>query len=309
MKQNTNLKNKKNRLNPYSVTGFTDAEGTFSCYVKEGKKFTFEFKVVQKSYSSGVLYDILSYFGVGTVVIDNRGSDTLKYHVTSLESIVNIIIPHFKNYPCLTSKDLNFRDWAQIAIWVHNKEHLTEIGLAKIMALLNNMNTKRSFEDKFLSCNLNLNRDPFGITNTPLSPFWISSFVDGEGCFYAYITALEKLDNSKLACDLSLEIGQNSHDVSILLAFKNYFQGGYIKPKYDFTSLEQCLNSKSVNRYILRDTHLIINFFEMYPLMTRKKLDFLDWIQIVKLKEQNGLTKENLKLMWDIKNRMNSRRE
>jgi hypothetical protein len=69
-----------------------------------------EFKVVQKSHSEGVLFKLQNFFSCGTVVIDNRKTDTKKYHVTSINEILNKIIPHFETYPCLTSKFLNFRD-------------------------------------------------------------------------------------------------------------------------------------------------------------------------------------------------------
>jgi hypothetical protein len=47
---------------------------------------------------------------VASVVIDNRKTDTKKYHIKSLEFIQDKIIPHFDSFPCLTSKYLNFRD-------------------------------------------------------------------------------------------------------------------------------------------------------------------------------------------------------
>jgi hypothetical protein len=69
-----------------------------------------EFKVTQKSHSEEILHKIKKYFGCGNVVIDNRKSDTKKYHCTNLTDIITKIIPHFENYPCITSKHLNFRD-------------------------------------------------------------------------------------------------------------------------------------------------------------------------------------------------------
>ena len=69
-----------------------------------------EFKVTQKSHSENVLYDLKTYFTGGSVVIDNRKRDTKKYHISKLEIILSKIIPHFESYPCLTSKNLNFKD-------------------------------------------------------------------------------------------------------------------------------------------------------------------------------------------------------
>jgi hypothetical protein len=75
-----------------------------------GFSLKLEFKVTQKSHSEGILHEIKEYFGCGNVVIDNRKTDTKKYHINALSDILNIIIPHFENYPCLTSKFLNFKD-------------------------------------------------------------------------------------------------------------------------------------------------------------------------------------------------------
>lgn len=77
-------------------------------------------------------------------------------------------------------------------------------------------------------------------------------------------------------CDSSLEIAQNNHDVIILLAIKKFFGGGYIKPKYNISNIIECKNSRSVNRYIFRDTKAIINFVDNYPMLNRKHLDYLD---------------------------------
>ena len=78
-------------------------------------------------------------------------------------------------------------------------------------------------------------------------------------------------------CNLSLEVAQNSHDVSVLLALKQFFDGGYIKPKYNVNVLDDCLHSRSVNRFIFRSPlDTLIQFFSDYPLKTRKMLDFSD---------------------------------
>jgi len=93
-----------------------DGEGGFNCYISHsGNDLTnpsvkLEFKVTQKKHSEGVLYELQNYFGCGSVVIDNRKTDTKKYHVNGLSAILDKIIPHFETYPCLTSKFLNFRD-------------------------------------------------------------------------------------------------------------------------------------------------------------------------------------------------------
>lgn len=111
-----------NKLLPWQVTGYTDGEGGFYCSIlKTGSRNTsaygvlgirvkLEYKVVQKRHSEGILFELQDFFSCGSVVIDNRNTDTKKYHVTSISNILDKIIPHFDSFPCLTSKYLNFQN-------------------------------------------------------------------------------------------------------------------------------------------------------------------------------------------------------
>jgi hypothetical protein len=208
---------KIDKLNPWYITGLTDSEGTFSCYIqretKEKITVSLEFKIAQKSHSEKVLFDIMSYFSVGSVVIDNRKTDTKKYHVTNINFILEKILPHFDSYPCLTSKNLKFLDWKKIAILLSEKKNLTEEGVIEIKNLLSNMNTKRSFEDKYFYCYSTLN-----LVNIKLDPSWVQGFLDGEASFYVHLTTPSAYGVVSPICNLSLEVAQNSHDVFVLLA-------------------------------------------------------------------------------------------
>jgi hypothetical protein len=57
------------------------------------------------------------------------------------------------------------------------------------------------------------------------------------------------------------------------LAIKNFFGGGYIKPKYNFGDIKKCKKSRSLNRFVFRDTGAIIKFLDYHPMLTRKQLD------------------------------------
>lgn len=103
--------------------------------------------------------------------------------------------------------------------------------------------------------------------------------------------------------------GQSNHDVLILMLIKRFFKAGYLKPKYNIFNITECKISRSVNRFILRDTNKIIKFIDNYPLSTLKQLDYLDWKKIVELKKDGvHKTVTGLKLMREIKSKMNSGR-
>jgi hypothetical protein len=121
----------------------------------------------------------------------------------------------------------------------------------------------------------------------------VQGFLDGEATFYIHLSSLSSVNKEqenlreargakeglilRNVCNHSLEVAQNSHDISILLALKQFFEAGYIKPKYNVNDLEECLNSRSVNRYIFRSPiDKLVKFFNVFPLKTRKRLDFED---------------------------------
>lgn len=308
---NTYLNKPDQNLLPWQVTGLTDGEGSFVYSITSrgkgltGHKISLEFKVTQKTHSEGVLYGLQQYFGCGSVVIDNRKTDTKKFHINSLNSILEKVIPHFDKYPCLTSKELNYKDWKKISLIMSRKEHLTEKGMEEIKNIVSIMNKNRSFEDKYNHCKSFLGlslQDSNYVINTNFSPYWVQGFLTGEGLFYIYL--------NDATINPSLELGQNNHDVAVLIALKKFFNGGYIKPKYNFNDLEQCKNSRSLNRFILRNTESIIEFVDQYPMLTRKQLDYVDWKKAVELKNK-GLhkTAEGLALIHEIVSKMNSKRD
>lgn len=173
------------------------------------------------------------------------------------------------------------------------KEHLTLEGLQSIRSIMSKMNNNRKFEDKYNYCKHSLdlffNNSGDTETNYNLPSEWVQGFIEGEGTFYTYIG--DRLNKQITHCDSSLEIAQNNHDVVVLIAIKSFFLRGYIKPKYNYNNIGECINSRSVNRYILRDTTSIISFLDKYPLLSRKNLDYRDWfffLKIVELKKEGA---------------------
>ena len=137
----TNLK-----LNPMWITGITDGEGHFSANIQKGSnkpKISLTFKIDQKEDSAGILYDLSRYFNCGKVIIDNRGYKSFK--VVKLADILNIIIPHFDKFTLITSKQLNFLDFRKKALMLDKND----LDINKIETIINNMNSRRSFVDKW----------------------------------------------------------------------------------------------------------------------------------------------------------------
>lgn len=66
---------------------------------------------------------------------------------------MNVIIPHFKSYPLLTQKNLDFNLWSKVVDIVVRKEHLTPEGLAKIIYLKTfiNKGLSEKVKNKYIS--------------------------------------------------------------------------------------------------------------------------------------------------------------
>ena len=95
-------------LSPYWVTGFADAESSFS--LKVSKKSTIasgwnvvpEFKIELHSRDLLLLRKIHSFFGIGTIY-EREDRNMVYYSVQSARAITNIIIPHFDKYLLITA--------------------------------------------------------------------------------------------------------------------------------------------------------------------------------------------------------------
>jgi hypothetical protein len=95
---------------------------------------------------------IKAYFG-GTGSIVKQGDQSFQYVITSIKQITTAVLPHFDNYPLITQKRADYELFKQAIRLMagypsREKEHLTETGLAKIVALKASMNRGLSLELK-----------------------------------------------------------------------------------------------------------------------------------------------------------------
>lgn len=286
-------------LKPMWVTGITDGEGHFSASVTQGAnkpKIALTFKIDQKEDSAGILYDLARYFNCGRVVADNRGFKS--YRVTKLVDILDVVIPHFDKYPLVTSKQLNFQSFKEIALILNSNPAISDIDKTRIEELIGNMNSRRSFIEKWTYLSES--------TISDLDPNWVQAFIDGEGSFQFGIADRISRGSSYVATTPTLEIAQNTHDVKVLDLIKQYFEGGYIKPKFNISSVEEAQSVRGVSRFVLRDSARIIQFVDQFPMLTRKHEDYLKWKNLVSLKESRAFdSTEGRALMESIKASMN----
>jgi len=311
-----NIKITKNNLHPNYITGFIDGEASFNITISKdtarttGYRVVCEFHITQKYHSAEVLYAIKDYFNCGLVKVCSKQNKTLNYQINSFKDIHSILIPFLDKHSLITSKQLNYLTFKKAINMLINGEHLTIEGIEELKRLAKEMNTNRTFEEKW---EFTQNYCP----TVEISPEWIAGFTDAEGCFYFYIgkQILKGKQSSTWLLNPSLEIGQNTHDVAVLELIKNYLNCGRIKPTRKDNSLEEAKSLPKLSRYVVSNmtdiTNVIIPFFDKYSLLTSKSLDYKDWKHLIELKLSRlrlDLNGEGIEKMKQIKAGMNSNR-
>lgn len=177
-----------NKLNPWYLTGFSDAESSFTVTfvknetLKTGYYIQPSFQINLGKNDLALLEKIKSYFKkVGTIT--KSGSNSFMYRVRSLNDLNNIILPHFTEFPLKTQKQADFKLFTLIVDLINKKEHLTFEGIRKITSIKASMNKgltetiKADFPDA-----IPVLRD--NVEPKDLNPHFLSGFIEGEGSFW-----------------------------------------------------------------------------------------------------------------------------
>ncbi len=104
-------------------SGFTDAEGCFTCSILSKKGFSFNFNLAQKGENNIIiLKQFIELFNTG-IVSKHFVKDVYEYRISGLKNCINIF-NYFDKYILLTKKSLSYILWKQIHIDLLNKSHL-----------------------------------------------------------------------------------------------------------------------------------------------------------------------------------------
>ena len=295
------------KLNCWFITGLVDAEGSFIINIIKDNARTTKYNIqisfeLSLNYKDKALLESLKYtLGVGNIFY-NINDNTYKYKVSSINELINVIIPHFKKYYLITQKKKDFELFTKIIEIMIKKEHLTAQGLQKIVNLKANLNLgisndlKKNFPETKV-----IERGIFNNINIPDSN-WLSGFSEGESCFYI---SIYKSNKSKLglAVQLVFKLTQHSRDIELLQGISKYLGCGRIEKRKSDACDFTVTSFKSFEEKI-------IPFFVKNPLYGSKSLEleaFNKAFLIIKKKEH--LKKEGLEELKKIKNSMNTKRQ
>ena len=220
----------KIKLNPYWITGFTDAEGSFIVKIikvsdyKLGWRIQLSFQIKLNNRDHELLTLIRDYFGVGTIR-KYKGNFSI-YSVTKVDDLVSVIFPHFDQYPLLTKKWADYELFKAIVFIMADKKHNTEEGFLKILGLRYYLNLGISEELKLLYPNIIPVDRPI-VPEININNDWLVGFIDGEGCFY--INVIKSNTNYKVW--LLFQISQHNRDTNLMEKIALYLNCGSVKQR------------------------------------------------------------------------------
>jgi LAGLIDADG endonuclease len=170
------------------------------------------------------LKEIQRYFG-GEGKIDRAGKDreSFSYTISSRKAITTVVLPHFDLYPLITQKKADYELFKRIIEIMNNQEHLTDLGLQKIINHRASLNLGLSEGLKIAFPNTKPILRPLVVSQEIPSPQWVAGFVSGEGTFYV---ATSESKTSGLNVRLRFILSQDSRDKELMKSLTTYFGCG-----------------------------------------------------------------------------------
>lgn len=292
--ERVNLKTSTVPLDPWYVTGFSDAEASFHIQMIERTSFSSGWKVsphfslhLHKN-DLALIYKIQSFFGNGAAIGSiYQGTDHVTFKVISISQLIENIIPHFDKYPLITQKRLDYELFKKVVYLINNKEHLTKKGLEEIFNLKAQMNIP------------SLSRNPDNsLALDSLNLSWLVGLIEGEGCFFVKLRKASKYSVG-YQVELNFFLVQNNRDLILWESIKNQLNCGKISMK-----------SNGVVHFVVYKfsdicSH-IIPLLSKHPLLGEKAKDFNNFCKVAELmKNKAHLTESGLQNIIQIKEGMN----
>ena len=318
-----NLSLTKKTLNPWFITGFTEAEGSFIILVLANNyasrwrvKANFAIKLNKKDLA--LLEAIKDSLGVGKIYISG---DFAYYRVEAFKDL-EVIIRHFDTYPLITVKKVDYMLFKQAFMLIRQRKHLTKKGLLEIVRIKSYLNKglpdllKKEFK---VYNELDDKKADFKFDGIK-DPNWVAGFTSGDGSFNIKTTETRE---GKVQLRYAVDLHIREKDV--IIGLYNYLitygkehstvAGCHITQ--ETSKLEHAvpiyIHEESVEVQIVNFSDIIgiiIPFFETYEIQGQKKLDFLDFKRVADMvAKKQHLSGQGYKEILQIKQKMNLNRK
>jgi len=185
-----------------------------------------------------------------------------------------VLIEHLDKYPLLTKKQADYVLFKRVVKLMEGKEHLTLDGLQEVINIKASMN-KGGLSDglKTVFPDTKPVQRPDVELGSISDPNWLTGFTDADGCFRVKTA---KSSNYKLGLQvqLSYQLAQHSRDAKLMGSLVDYLDcGNYFSASgYNHGEIVVTKFSDIIGK--------IIPFFDKYPLLGVKSLDYADFRKV-----------------------------
>lgn len=293
-------RSQKNSKFPLWLAGFIDAEGSFVIRISKNKKVKsgwsvrLVFFITLHAKDLAILEIIKKELQIGRITLSNIAPSVV-FQVNSIKEI-KIIIKLLDKNNLITQKQADFLLFKQVFELMLNKEHLTEEGILKIVALkaANNNGLSDLLKEEF--SNILPAPRPKVENQIVHAAEWVAGFTSGEGCFFISIS-------SQSYVIMAFQLTQNVRDENLVKTFIKFFNCGNIY--FDKTNLTFDYRVTKLSDLLNK----IIPFFKEFPILGVKAKDFEDWCLVAEMvKQKQHLNPEGLEKIRKIKRGMNKNR-
>jgi hypothetical protein len=88
-----------------------------------------------------LIQSIQEFFGGIGYISKINNTSSVEFRVSTLKDLVDVILPHFDNYPLITKKHSDYLLFKDIVLLMLNKEHTNSKGIQKIVNIRASLNT------------------------------------------------------------------------------------------------------------------------------------------------------------------------
>lgn len=228
MKYNSNL---EASIVPWFITGFVDAEGSFSASIvknpssRTGWRILIAFSIKLHKRDEELLKLIQLYFGCGNIYKGSK--DSLVFKIVDIKQIIDTVIPQFEKFPLQTQKKADFELFERIVEIMDRKEHLISKGLQEIVNIKASLNFGVSDDLKVMFPNTKSVLRPLVESSEIPHPQWLAGFASGEGCF-AVSLRKSSVYKAGLQVLLRFSLTQHSRDAELLKSLGDYLGCGKV---------------------------------------------------------------------------------
>ncbi|OAX31767.1 homing endonuclease, partial [Rhizopogon vinicolor AM-OR11-026] len=146
------------------------------------------------------------------------------------------------------------------------------------------------------------------------NPFWVAGFTSGDGSFHLKLSSTEANIGFRVSLIYSFHL--HIRDLEVLKGLCHYIFNYFNQNILSIPVGEKKIyisNDNSVHLQITNFTDIlekIIPFFDKYPILGIKRLDFEDFKKVSQIvKSKKHLTPEGIKTILEIKSNMNQNRK